>query len=238
MRRRRTLIVLAAVVYLGLGPASIHATGEKVNEILQAGSSGYPWLSVETEVVAVRAPEPGSGESSVGPGEAMYSERHQTLLRLITNFAVLKEEFFFKGRKGVQLPVGTELGNFFLTDSGKPTVYMRCSKAHTSIKQTLLGRAIYKSAVCFREINGFLVPSFFKKYPTPPSVRLRYELRPQLLESAVRGEGSYELLYQGVGGGVLRLTYREFTGDDLARPAFTQEVTYDVCLARSSWDLG
>ena len=33
---------------------------------------------------------------------------------------------------------------------------------------------------------------------------------------------------KGGGGGILRLTYREFTGEDLARPAFTQEVTYDL----------
>lgn len=36
-----------------------------------------------------------------------------------------------------------------------------------------------------------------------------------------------ELVYSGAGGGVLRLLYREFA-DDMARPAFTQEVTYDL----------
>jgi hypothetical protein len=36
-----------------------------------------------------------------------------------------------------------------------------------------------------------------------------------------------ELLYQGAGGGVLRLLYREFVSD-LARPAFSQEATYDL----------
>ncbi len=39
-----------------------------------------------------------------------------------------------------------------------------------------------------------------------------------------------ELLYLGAGGGVLRLTYREFV-DDFARPAFTQEATYDLAAA-------
>jgi hypothetical protein len=82
--------------------------------------------------------------------------------------------------------------------------------------------------ICFREANGFLVPHFFKKYTIPPNVRLKYELKEEAVESAMRGEGSYELLYEGVGGGVLRLTYREYTGEDLARPAFSQEVTYDV----------
>lgn len=36
-----------------------------------------------------------------------------------------------------------------------------------------------------------------------------------------------ELIYSGVSGGVVRISYREFSGD-LARPAFTQELTYDL----------
>lgn len=36
-----------------------------------------------------------------------------------------------------------------------------------------------------------------------------------------------ELVYQGAGGGILRLAYREFI-DDMARPAFTQDLTYDL----------
>ena len=36
-----------------------------------------------------------------------------------------------------------------------------------------------------------------------------------------------EIVYQGAAGGVLRLMYREF-GNDYARPAFSQELTYDI----------
>lgn len=36
-----------------------------------------------------------------------------------------------------------------------------------------------------------------------------------------------ELLYQGKAGSTVKLSYREFTGD-LARPAFTQELTFDL----------
>lgn len=105
---------------------------------------------------------------------------------------------------------------------------MRCSQAHTSIKQTVFSGPVYKSAICFRELNGHLVPYFFKKFAQPGGVRLRFELREEIVESATRGEGTFEILYQGVGGGVLRLAYREYTGDELARPAFAQEVTYDL----------
>jgi hypothetical protein len=37
----------------------------------------------------------------------------------------------------------------------------------------------------------------------------------------------YELLYQGVSGTTIRLSYREFL-DDLARPAYFQDVSYDI----------
>jgi hypothetical protein len=36
-----------------------------------------------------------------------------------------------------------------------------------------------------------------------------------------------ELVYSGVSGGVVRIAYREFSRD-MARPAFTQELTYDL----------
>ena len=39
-----------------------------------------------------------------------------------------------------------------------------------------------------------------------------------------------ELVYQGAGGGVLQIAYREFV-DDMARPAFTQLATFDLAEA-------
>jgi len=39
-----------------------------------------------------------------------------------------------------------------------------------------------------------------------------------------------ELLYQGAAGGILRVSYREYV-NDLARPAFTQDATYDLASA-------
>lgn len=210
------------------GPQPSFATEDKSQQIREVASAGFPWISLKTEDTTRRTPEPGSTESSAGPGEAIYTERHQTSLVLMTNYAVLSEEFVLEGRKGVRLPAGTVLENFLLTFPGKPPVYMRCSPEHTSVKQTLLSGPIYKSAVCFQEGKGFLVPYFFKGYKTPDGVRIKHELRDAQLDSTTQPEGTFELLYQGVGGGVLKLTYREFTANDLARPAFTQEVVYDV----------
>ncbi|MBN1382977.1 MAG: hypothetical protein JXA41_15030 [Deltaproteobacteria bacterium] len=39
---------------------------------------------------------------------------------------------------------------------------------------------------------------------------------------------TYELLYSGNNNTALNITYREFTGDDIARPAFYQVITYSA----------
>lgn len=225
---RHRLVTIALLLSAGLNSQASLWADEVLDQILSAGSSGIPWFSVATEDRSTRTPEPGSGEVSIGPGEPMYSERHQEQVSLVASVAVLKDAFEVNGRYPASIAPGTVLANFTLTDAGKPDVYMRCSKGHTAIKQTLLSGPVFSAAICFREAQGYLVPHFFRRYKAPGDVRLRYELQEEVAETAMRGVGSYELLYQGVGGGVLRLTYREYTGDDLARPAFSQDVTYDI----------
>jgi len=49
-------------------------------------------------------------------------------------------------------------------------------------------------------------------------------------KNVLKGENkkiTYELLYSGNNNVALNLTYRDFTGDDLARPAFYQVLTYE-----------
>lgn len=62
----------------------------------------------------------------------------------------------------------------------------------------------------------------------------RYENIPAWSPNPFGGPGvkhgkqySYELLYDGVSKGTLRLSYREFV-NDMARPSFTQQSTYDM----------
>ncbi|TAL04287.1 MAG: hypothetical protein EPO08_01760 [Rhodospirillaceae bacterium] len=51
---------------------------------------------------------------------------------------------------------------------------------------------------------------------------------PELVASSSgRPSFKYELLYQGISKGTLKLAYREFI-NDLARPAFSQDVVYDL----------
>ncbi len=47
------------------------------------------------------------------------------------------------------------------------------------------------------------------------------------------GSIMYQLLYQGYAQGVLRFSYREYK-DDMARPAFTQDLTYEYKPGESS----
>lgn len=54
---------------------------------------------------------------------------------------------------------------------------------------------------------------------------LAYELRE--IESLEHGGFRRELVYSGVSRGVVTLQYREFS-NELARPAFTQQLTYDL----------
>jgi hypothetical protein len=54
-------------------------------------------------------------------------------------------------------------------------------------------------------------------------------------ESVVRGASgysNYELLFSGTDGRSLNLTYREYTDDDMARPAFSQNVVYESRLGQ------
>lgn len=54
----------------------------------------------------------------------------------------------------------------------------------------------------------------------PPAA---YRIRDQSIKDGFR----YELLYQGINNGVVRITYREYT-ENLARPAFRQDLTYTL----------
>lgn len=46
--------------------------------------------------------------------------------------------------------------------------------------------------------------------------------------SRAPGTDNFELLFNGIDGQGLRLQYREYTADDLARPAFSQDLSYPL----------
>lgn len=46
--------------------------------------------------------------------------------------------------------------------------------------------------------------------------------------SSEKGYINQELIYSGIAAGAIKLTYREYTKDDMARPAFYQETSYEL----------
>lgn len=88
----------------------------------------------------------------------------------------------------------------------------------------------FKTA-CFIDKDGS--GTFAKMKVAPGVVWFEYEVAPPLAyeksELIIPRADSfkYELLYQGTSKGSLKLSYREYM-NDFARPAFFQDVTYDI----------
>lgn len=56
----------------------------------------------------------------------------------------------------------------------------------------------------------------------------RFKMDSSEAVSLEKGYTNYEILYSGVSGDVLRLRYREYSSDDLAREAYFQDLTYSM----------
>ena len=78
---------------------------------------------------------------------------------------------------------------------------------------------------CLADTNN---DSLFDKIAFPSTAKIKDPVPYSLLEEKFQISGfKYELLYQGVDESTLRVKYREFKGD-LARPAFSQDLTYKL----------
>ncbi len=62
--------------------------------------------------------------------------------------------------------------------------------------------------------------------PSPPDVQLRPDTSTSTLNTKA-GFINFEIVYSGVTKDSIRLHYREYTPNDLARPAFSQDLTYE-----------
>lgn len=85
-------------------------------------------------------------------------------------------------------------------------------------------------SVCFEDVGD---GKLYKASATPGMVTMSKDLTSPIRYSrseliTPRSDSfKYEILYQGISGKVLRLAYREYI-NDLARPAYFQDVSYDV----------
>lgn len=74
--------------------------------------------------------------------------------------------------------------------------------------------------------NGYFTPGDGFTRITPSSVRMARSSTESII--AEKGYINQEIIYSGLAGGAMRLAYREYSKEDHARPAFYQELTYDL----------
>jgi len=143
---------------------------------------------------------PASGEvASAAPGEAIYADY---------NFDAVKT-----ARMSVDFGLINGVG---------------IMRKGTVVYQMLNGKFCdEKGSRCFEDKNqDGTFDDAGRDRKTSKIVDIPYELDEVRLDASDEGFRA-ELVYQGAGGGILRIGYREFV-NDMARPAFSQELTYDL----------
>lgn len=177
-------------------------------------------VAEQSKVDAKIGNEPKIGEQSEAPvGGVVYSQFKYWS----------KVGYRVRGDLSVGLGLGKVLvsnGDFVLkANSDNETVF--CSEKLAYI-DPLVGP--YKIA-CFIDVNNDGLFDIAKA--APGAIWFKSEIKPSLAyeksELIIPNNDSfkYELLYQGTTKGSLKLSYREYI-NDFARPAFFQDVSYDL----------
>jgi hypothetical protein len=166
-------------------------------------------------------------EASVEVGESMIDAS------LLTTYAIhpsLQEPIHFEGSYGggafdVTFPAGPLLGSptaaHTYESAGATFKYRRESRPRTGFgapEVAVIWNPTAQSHLMGRVTFGFIVRTY-DIAGAPLSVSHCSSLGPTGFRR--------EIVYSGVSRGVLSLLYREYT-DGLARPAFTQQLTYDL----------
>jgi hypothetical protein len=158
-------------------------------------------------------------EATAAVGDVVYSEFDY----MATGGAVMLEPVSKSVGLGgsVQVPTGAQLVS--ATVDGKPGYCTTDLTYHDAIAGP------YR-ATCYLDGNGD--SRFDTLWVAPGAIGFTYDLGPPIpyrhaqITSGASGY-KYELLYQGLDGNTLRIGYREYT-DNLARPAFAQDLTYPM----------
>lgn len=193
-----------------------------------------------TEVVS--RPEIGV-EATVGPGDVLYTETRFSRAefeREVGMRATLQADMLVT-RKGEVLPKGTALKYYPPPPFGSippagslPKLPMYCSERHTVLAGTgavLLGAPGWKGYLCLQDSkqNGRFDTIVQRGHRLPDRiVSTPYTVSKDTVKEVLESKPfTMEILYQGAGGGVLRLSYREYM-ENVARPAFQQDATFDL----------
>jgi hypothetical protein len=158
-------------------------------------------------------------EATAAVGDVIYSEFDY----MATGGAVMLEPVSKSVGLGgsVQVPAGAQLVS--ATVDGKPG---HCTTELT-YHDALAGP--YR-ATCYLDADDD--SRFETLWVAPGAIGFTYDLEPpvQYRTAQITSDASgykYELLYQGLDANTLRIGYREYI-DNLARPAFAQELTYPM----------
>ena len=107
------------------------------------------------------------------------------------------------------------------------------TKVHCTREPVLQVMGTITSRVCLADLDNNQRFDSWKAPEGPPARQKWNKLKNELAFSAggpmtaAMGGFRYELLYQGISGNVVSLLYREYI-DDLARPAFQQDLSYTL----------
>jgi hypothetical protein len=156
-----------------------------------------------------RFPEPGE-ITSVNVGQVMVTA-YDYLADVSAITRVPVEGSYWAGRQGVA--VGTKL--YSAISNGRQVF---CVPPGT-IGQPCLADTDDDGA--FDQASTFNAYGMLVNERDVPPVAFK------LATEAIADGFKYELLYQGIHDGVIRIAYREFT-ENLARPAFAQDLTYTL----------
>jgi len=171
---------------------------------------------------AGREPEIGI-ESHVVQGEALYAE-YSYVAQMVA-----RPEADLVAKKTI-VPAGTPL--YASAEMGlngdKPMTSAQAEKEHNLKRIRFVNDGPDGGFFMDKLANGSF--DHYKSRALPKYVKYHKDWLPVSTEVATSFGGQTfrrEIVYQGAGGGVLRLLYREFV-NDMARPAFSQELTYDL----------
>lgn len=84
--------------------------------------------------------------------------------------------------------------------------------------------SLYKKGIYNYDYEMMFYP---REMPTTPNI-YKFTIKKAEKEDRGVGAGSYELIFAGKNDVSLNATYREYTSDDLARPSFFQNLTYQA----------
>lgn len=156
-------------------------------------------------------------ETAVSVGDVMFGQFDYRAV----NGAVLLDDL----NTGYQAMTIKAPAGYTLVESRIDKQLSYCST--TPIIYNIFGNPVFHACFFDRDNDKRLeavIPALADNWGDKPMPPVGYELT-QLNSS---GKGfKYELLYNGISGNTLNITYREFV-DQMARPAFQQDLTYTV----------